>query len=251
MLLLHAGVGDRRLWDGQVEAFAERHRVVRPDSRGFGETPLPGGPFSYVQDVRSLLDRLGIERTAVVANSFGGRIAIDFALAYPERTRALVLASPAVTGWEGSPELDAFDEEEDALLDAGRIDEAVEINLRTWLDGAGRGAAPVTPAARAAIARMQRRAFDIQLRAYSGSPAPAPAGWSDPPAISRLSELTAPALVVSCTYDQPAFRTLAERVGADLPGGEAADLDTGHLPGFERPSEFNELALGFLARAAA
>ncbi|HXV34960.1 MAG TPA: alpha/beta hydrolase [Gaiellaceae bacterium] len=251
ILLLHAGVGDRRLWDGQTGPFADRHRVVRPDLRGFGETPLPGGPFSYVEDVRGLLDHLGIDRAALVANSFGGRVALDFTLAHPERVTALVLAAPAVTGWEGSPQLDAFDEEENTLLDAGRLDEAVELNLRTWLDGHGRAVAPVAPEARAALARMQRHAFDVQLRAYAGSPEPQPTGWSDPPAISRLSEVSAPTLVVSCTHDQPAFRELAGRLVEELPSGEAAVLDTGHVPAFERPEEFNRLALAFLAENAA
>ncbi|MGH3041296.1 MAG: alpha/beta fold hydrolase [Gaiellaceae bacterium] len=68
MLLLHAGVGDRRLWDGQVDAFAERHLVVRPDLRGFGESPLPGCPFSHVEDVRALLDHLGLATAALVGN---------------------------------------------------------------------------------------------------------------------------------------------------------------------------------------
>jgi 3-oxoadipate enol-lactonase len=250
VVLLHAGVGDRRLWDGQLEAFAAGHRAVRPDLRGFGESPLPGGPFSYLDDLRALLDHLGLDRAALVANSFGGRIALDFALAHPERVGALVLAAPAVTGWEGSAELDVFDEQEDALLDAGRVDEAVELNLRTWLDGHGRDAAPVPPEARAALARMQRRAFDVQVRAYEGSPAPKPAGWSDPPAIGRLAEIAVPALVVVCAHDQPAFRALGERLAAELPKAEAAVMDTGHLPAFERPEEFNRLALGFLAGTA-
>jgi 3-oxoadipate enol-lactonase len=185
-----------------------------------------------------------------VANSFGGRIALDLALARPERASALVLAAPAVTGWEGSPELDAFDEEEDALLDGGRIDEAVELNLRTWLDGDGRAAAPVPAAARAALAAMQRRAFDVLLRAYSRSPEPESTGWSDPPAIARLVDIEAPALIVSGTHDQPPFRALGERLAAELPGASAAVLDAGHLPAFERPEEFNRLALGFLGRNA-
>ncbi|HXV96276.1 MAG TPA: alpha/beta hydrolase [Gaiellaceae bacterium] len=246
-MLVHAGVGDRRLWDGQLEALADTHKVVRLDLRGFGDSPLPGGPFSYVDDLRALLDHLALDRVALVANSFGGRIALDFALAHPERVNALVLAAPAVTGWEGSAELDAFDEEEDALLDAGRVDEAVELNLRTWLDGDRRGAAPLRPDLRTALARMQRRAFDVQLQAYAASPTPEATGWSDPPAIGRLAKIAVPTLVVVCEHDQPAFRALGERLAAELPNAEAVLMETGHLPAFERPEEFNRLVLGFLA----
>jgi pimeloyl-ACP methyl ester carboxylesterase len=97
---------------------------------------------------------------------------------------------------------------------------------------------------------MQRRAFAVQLQAYASSPPPEATGWSDPPAIARLAEVGLPTLVVVCEHDQPAFRALAERLATELPNAEAALMETGHLPAFERPEEFNPLVLGFLARAA-
>jgi pimeloyl-ACP methyl ester carboxylesterase len=219
---------------------------VRPDLRGFGASPLPAGPFSFVEDARALLDELGIERAAVVGNSFGGRVAIDLALAHPERISALLLVAPALTGFEGSAALDAFDEAEDALLDAGRVDEAVELNLRTWLDGQGRASAPVARATREHVATMQRRAFEIQLAAYAKSPPPGPAAWSDPPAASRLATVAVPTLVVTGTYDRPEFRSLGERVAAGIPGAKSSVMDTAHLPGIERPEELSRLVLTFL-----
>lgn len=247
VVLLHAGVGDRRLWDAQAEALAERYRVVRPDARGFGETPLPGRPFSYVEDVRALIDHLGLGPVALVGNSFGGKIAIDFALTHPDLVKALVLVAPALGGFEGSPELDAFDEEEEALLDSGRIEEAVELNLRTWLDGSGRGAAPVSPEARERVAGMQRQSFEVMIAAYEGSPEPGPVSWAEPPAATRLGEISVPTLVAGCAYDQPDFRRLAELVAAGIPGAEHVILDTAHLPSVEQPDEVNRHLLGFLA----
>jgi 3-oxoadipate enol-lactonase len=248
---VHAGVGDRRLWDAQVEPFAERHRVVRLDLRGFGESALPGGPFSYVDDVRALLDHLGIERTAVVGNSFGGRVSLDFALLHPQRTAALVLVDSALSGYEGSVALDAFDEEEEALLDDGKLDEAVDLNLRTWLDGPERETAPVSPKVRARVAEMQRSSFETLVRAYDGLPEPGPVAWADPPAATRLAEVSVPTLVVVGKLDQPDFRTISQRLAAEIPGAESAELDAAHLPALERPEEFNRLVLDFLARAAA
>jgi pimeloyl-ACP methyl ester carboxylesterase len=251
VVLVHAGVGDRRLWDGQMEAFSARHHVVRPDMRGFGETPIPGMPFSYVDDLRALLDHLGIVRTAVLGNSFGGRVALDFALLHPERTSALVLVDSALGGHEGSPFLDRFDEEEEALLDGGKLDEAVELNLRTWLDGPERGAAPVTPELRARVAAMQRSSFETLVRAYEGSPEPGPVTWADPPAATRLAEISMPTLVVVGTLDQPDFRAISARLAAEIPDAESAELETAHLPGLERPDEFNRIVLDFLGRVAA
>lgn len=245
-MLLHAGVGDRRLWDGQVEDFARGRLVVRPDLRGFGETPLPGRPFSHVEDVRALLDHLGIERTDLVGNSFGGRVALDLALAHPDRIGALVLVASALTGWEFSEEMEAFDAEEDALLDGGKLDEAVELNVRTWLDGRGRGPAPVPAATRERLAEMQRLAFETIVSAYERSPEPGPTDWPEPEASTRLHDARARTLVVIGAHDLPDFRAIGERLAAEIPGAELAVLDTAHLPALERPVEFNRLVLDFL-----
>jgi len=234
-----------------VGAFAGGRLVVRPDLRGFGESALPDGPFSHVEDVRALLDFLGIDRAAVVGNSFGGRVALDFALAHPERTDALVLIASALSGYEGSAELDAIDEEEDALLDAGKIDEAVELNLRTWLDGYGRDASPVSADARRRVGAMQRRSFETIVAAYERTPPPGPVSWPEPAAATRLHEVAAPTLVVGCSYDHPDFRALAERLGEGIPGAARAVMETGHLPGLEQPEELNRLVLAFVERAAA
>ena len=67
VLLVHAGVADRRMWRGQVPVLARDHRVVAVDLRGFGETPHPSGPFSHVEDLRDVLEELGIERAATSA----------------------------------------------------------------------------------------------------------------------------------------------------------------------------------------
>src|SRR6188472_3294905 len=58
VLLLHAGIGDRRMWDSQVPAFAEHFTVIRFDARGFGETLKPDAPFSSYADAIALLDHL-------------------------------------------------------------------------------------------------------------------------------------------------------------------------------------------------
>jgi 3-oxoadipate enol-lactonase len=250
VVLLHAGVGDRRLWDGQVDALAAHHCVVRPDFRGCGDSPLPGGPFSHVDDIRALLDHLEIDRAALVGNSLGGRVAIDLVLEQPERVWALVPVASALTGYVGSAELDALDEEEEAFLDAGELDEAVELNLRTWLDGLGRAAAPVPAEVRRRVEEMYRRLLEIDLAAYKREPPPGPISWSEPPAMTRLNEIAAPTLVVACTHDQPDFRRIAGLLVDGIPNAEGTDMETAHLPGIERPDELNRVLLDFLSRSS-
>jgi pimeloyl-ACP methyl ester carboxylesterase len=241
---LHAGIGDRRLWDQQVGPFSERHTVVRYDARGFGDSPLPGGPFSYVTDLCALLDHLGIERAAVVGNSLGARTALDFALEHARRVSALVLAGPAPLGPEESRELQDFGEREDALLDDGRIDEAVELNLDLWL-------ASPEPELRRRVGEMQRRAFEVQVAAFEREPEPGPVRWlDDPPAWERLADVSAATLVLVGDEDVSDVLAAAERLAAGIPGARLEVVaGAGHVPGIERPGEFNRIVLEFLAGA--
>src|SRR5829696_5969874 len=88
VLLLHAGLGDRRMWDAQVPGFAEHFTVVRFDARGFGETRKPDVPFSPYADAMELLDHLGISRAHLIGVSMGSQTAIEAAIAAPERVSA-------------------------------------------------------------------------------------------------------------------------------------------------------------------
>lgn len=90
VVLLHAGIGDRRMWDDQISAFAERFTVIRYDARGFGGTIKPPAPFSPYADLISLLDDLGIAQAHLVGVSMGSHTAINAAVAAPERVSALV-----------------------------------------------------------------------------------------------------------------------------------------------------------------
>src|SRR5262245_29806374 len=109
VLLLHSTVCDRRMWDPQVPALvAAGHRVVRCDFRGYGETPMPRQPYDNARDVADLLDSLGIEETAVVGASGGGRVALEFAARWPQRVAALALLNTAWAGQEPSADLAAF-----------------------------------------------------------------------------------------------------------------------------------------------
>jgi 3-oxoadipate enol-lactonase len=224
-----------------VEAFSERYRVVRYDLRGFGDSPLPGGPFSNVTDLSAIFAHFGLERAALVGNSLGGKVALEFALTHPERVPALVLVAPGLGGHEDSPEGTAFDEEEEALLDAGRIEDAVELNLRTWLG-------PVDAPTRERVGAMQRRALEVMVDAFDREPPPAVEWLDDPPAAERLGTLRVRTLVVVGSDDTVDIQAIADRIASEVPEARKVVLEgVKHLPGVERPDEFNRLVLDFLA----
>ena len=251
LLLLHAGVADSRMWDPIRPRLDRERRVLAPDLLGYGASPLPQGEYSDVDELVALLDRESVERTAVVGASFGGRIAIDLALSHPDRVAALVLAAPGLAGWDWSAETRAFGAEEDELLEQGDVDGAVELNVRTWVDGRSRGPDEVDPAVRSLVAVMQRRAFELLLPAYAAEPQPEER-MLEPPAATRLGELAAPTLIVVGDLDMPDFPRIADRIAAEAPNARVVTLNgVAHLPALERPELFGELVLAYLHEVGA
>jgi pimeloyl-ACP methyl ester carboxylesterase len=99
LLLVHGTSSSLHTWDGWVRALSGRRRIVRLDLPGFGLTgPAPDRDYRverYARLLAGFLDRLEIPRADVAGNSLGGRVAVTFALASPERVRKLVLVDPA------------------------------------------------------------------------------------------------------------------------------------------------------------
>ncbi|WP_030318435.1 alpha/beta fold hydrolase [Streptomyces flavochromogenes] len=239
VLLLHSGVCDRRMWDGQFHALAEAgHRVVRCDLRGFGDTPVDAA-HTHADDVRELLDHLGVERAAVVGSSFGGRVALELAVRHPAHVSALALLASGIPGFTPGDELRAWGGREDELLEAGDLDAAVELNVDTWL-GPEAG-----PEVRALVREMQRHAFEVQLAVPEEFHPVTPEVTAD-----DLAGIEVPALVAVGAHDLPDFRAVADDLTRLLPGARRVDLDwAGHLPALERPDETARLLAAFLAEA--
>ena len=239
VVLLHAGVADRRMWDGQWAELTERFRVVRPDLRGFGDTAIPGGTFSYVDDVAELIESLGGEPAALVGASFGGKVALATTASRPDLVRQLVLLCAPYGGVPQTPDVEAFGAREDELLEAGDVDGAVQLNVDTWLGPkAGREA-------RDLVWAMQRRAFDLQMPA-DGLPNPPEPEWPD----VDPSQINQPTLVVSGAHDLEWFGRCAEHLAATMPAARHVELAwAGHLPALEDPAETTRLLLDALSPA--
>jgi 3-oxoadipate enol-lactonase len=247
LVLVHAGVADRRMWDPQWSAFAASHLVVRYDLRGFGESLPPTGPWSQHADLLGLLVELGITRAHLVGASVGAGIAVEAALAQPGAVASLVLAAPggALYG-EATGDLRAVWRDEVDALDRGDLDAAVEVNLRAWVDGLGRPPDAVDPAIRRFVGQMQRDAFELPEWDSDA----APESELEPPAHARLAEIGCPTLIVVGEADQVATREAANRLAADVPDARFVSWpDTAHMLTLERPEQFERLVLDFVAAA--
>lgn len=241
---VHEGICDSRMWEPQWQAWQGSQRLLRLDLPGFGRSPLPVEPYSYAREVIEALEREGFERAALVGGSLGGRVVLEVGAARPELVRALVLVAPGLPGHEWSQGVrDSWAQEEEAF-EAGDLDRAVEVNLRTWVDGPRREPEDVDPQLRRLVGEMQRDAFELQR------------DWVDeeplvPDLAERLGEIAAPTLLVVGEEDQPDLHAIAERLERELPNAHRATIAaTAHVPSLERPRAFDELVLPFLAEAA-
>lgn len=231
VLLIHAGVNDRRSWRQVVDRLSPRHRCVAYDMRGYGDTTYEREDgWTPVADALAVLDAAGLERPVIVACSMGGQAAIDLALAHPARVGALLLIGTAIRGapypdlTEGpTAELNALAEAAEA---AGDLEEVGRLDAWMWLDGPSAPEGRVTGPVRDLFLEMNARA----LRAEDpGDQGEVPSAWP------RLGELAVPTVILLGRLDAEDIRVVDELAAPLIPGARLVHLDdvahVSHLEG--------------------
>ena len=250
VVLLHAGVCDRRGFEELAVRLARAGmRVIAYDRRGFGETPLAVGASSDLADLEAVLDACGEDAVWLCGSSKGGGLALDAALAFPDRLAGLVLLAPAVDG-APSPSLEDLDPATAAIAvrleEATRAGDPAEVNrleLLLWLDGPsgpeGRVGGRARDLAREMNAAILANGVDEDAGGSAGDVWGALERVSTPTWIA-WGELDVPFLVDRC-------RLLAERLpvvrqAVSIPG-------TAHLPYLEQPDAVARLVAGAVTGA--
>ncbi|MEQ1574203.1 MAG: alpha/beta fold hydrolase [Vicinamibacterales bacterium] len=237
IVLVHGFSFDSRMWDGQVAAWSQHHQVIRYDMRGFGRSSAVDTPYAHAEDLMRLIHSLGVPRATVVGLSLGGGVAINFALAYPQAVRALVLADPTLGGVVRSP-------------DSIAVATAVQDTARNVGLDAGRALWLLSPLFAPAMARPDAAAtLRMMVNAYSG--------WHwlnddpdvalNPPPCTRLGEIHAPTLVIVGEQDVPDFHDIRRALEHGIQGATSLVMaGSGHVPNLEVPDRFNAAVLDFL-----
>lgn len=230
-IVLFEGMGgDLPGWRRNVPHLAAELRVVAWDLRGNGASSEPSGPVTmatFVEDATALLDELGIERAHLYGQSFGGMVALELAIAHPDRVQTLILAATHAGGPSVVPATRVtFPKTEPwrSLYAPGFPEAHPEHVAEDLRVGA---AQPHHPQGR-------RRQWEA-MQAYDVA--------------DRLGEIAAPTLVLHGTLDTVVDVANARLLAERIPGAELRLLTgAGHLYHSERADEADTAVLGFVAR---
>jgi 3-oxoadipate enol-lactonase len=248
VLLVHAFPTSHGLWEHQIAALGQKYRLIRPDLRGFGQSPVPEPPYSmegFADDLRHLLDRLQIERVNYVGISMGGMIGQVFTLAYPERVHSLALCMTTSEVPEDTPPGDdpayaicarLFRRATERAETEG-MEPIVAMCLDRWF----------TPGfqASAAAQRVGEIVRNNTPKGYRGG-VEAMAKFN---ATSRLGEIAVPTLVMPGAQDQGTPVRCSEVIAAGIPDSQLVVIDNArHIAIVEQPEACNRHLLDHLNR---
>ncbi|MCT4357646.1 alpha/beta hydrolase [Streptomyces sp. Je 1-79] len=221
-VMVHSGIAHSQMWTPLMRALEDEMYGISYDCRCFGEsTTTLDGEFSDIDDLGHVLDAYGLESTYLVGESRGARLAIDFALAHPERVRGLFLLAPDISGYDTPvtdaerPLFEAVEAAEEAwdtaeAADTARaVEELIAHEVRLFVDGPGRAPAPGRDAVREAVADMLRLNYTQQKDT--------PDFVKAEPAAERLEKLDLPVRVLVGDEDTAGMRAMAEEIERACP----------------------------------
>ena len=246
LVMIHAGIADCRMWDHEFTALADSCQTLRFDMRGYGRSLPAAGEFNIQDDLEALLAELDLPAPFILMGcSMGGGLALEFALAQPERVSALILVGSDPRGFEGDAAWpDDLIAQSEAAFEQGKVDEVAELGMRIWFDGVGRSRDDVDPGIRAKAFDMARQVAEHELSGIGEHKRKT----AEVPPAQRLTELTMPALVIIGENDLPYLHQAADYMAEQLPRARKLILpNAAHLPNMEHPALFEASIREFLA----
>jgi 3-oxoadipate enol-lactonase len=234
VVLLHDGIADSAVWDDVWPTFCKQFHTIRYDRRGYGRSPAATTWYSETEDLATLLRARKIRRAILVGSSHGGELSIDFTLQYPNVVKELVLVGAVVSGF---PYTDHF-------LNRGMANSApfekndVAKGLSNW----SKDRYLLAPGHEAA----QKRLLAI-LTANPQDMTHADYARPTRPALSRLSEIRVPTLILVGDADIPDVHAHAGAIESGIGGSKRVIIsEAGHLMYLEKPEEFSRAAILFI-----
>jgi len=252
LLFVHEFAGDARSWRLQVEHFARRYRCITYDARGYPPSDVPESVERYSQerardDVRAVLDALGIAEAHVVGLSMGAFATLHLGMAYPERVRSLTVAG---CGYGAHPGLEASFRAE-SLANAELLRTR---GTAAFADVYGHGPARVQlqrkdPARFAEFLEMLCEHSAVgSANTMAGYQARRPSLYR---LTGQLRSIAAPVLILAGDEDEPLLEVSLLLKRCIARSGLAMLPRSGHALNLEEPALFNQLLDDFLRRVEA
>lgn len=241
VVLLHGFTADSRTWLPVAGILSEDYRVIAPDLRGHGATSAPEDLDSYTietfaDDVKALLDHLGVDVCAMAGCSFGGMVALQFATTWPEMVAALVLSDTSAAFEH--PDYDEAYGRREALI-------ATQTDIVDRFGTAELGKRAARDVQDEFLARGIRKRFARLSRdGYLGAAKVRRERTNLLPVLA--GRLSMPVMVA--IGDEDPVRSASEVMLRELPGARALTFrDTGHGVPARRPEAYAREVLGFFA----
>jgi len=246
IVFVHEFAGDYRTWEPQVRYFSRRYRCITYNARGYPPSDVPADVERYSQqrardDIRSVLDALGIQRAHILGNSMGGFASLHFGIAHSDRALSCVVAG---CGYGAHPAQCAQFQAQSRALAKTMIEEGMAKVAATYGHGP----------ARLQLQAKDPRAFAEFIRNFSEHSAQGSANTmlgyqARRPSLydltAEMARIEAPVLIVAGDEDDPTLEPslLMKRA---IPGAALAILPaSGHMTNLEEPALFNRLLEDF------
>ncbi len=238
VVLIHDGVINSASFDDMWPILCKDFRVVRYDRRGYGRSPAAKAPYSPQEDLAAVMRAANMERASLVGFSFGGGLAVSYAIEHPEQVDRLVISGASLNGFRVSKNFTGSITRIMLPMVIGNMDAVIaNASKATWI------MAPGNDAARAKIAALIK-ASPQDLRHQMKDPIK---GW--PSDLPRMPGLKVPTLIMTGDHDIADNQAQAGAAQVLIPGSRRIVVeDAGHLMQMERPKEVAELIADFVRK---
>ncbi|WP_295668853.1 alpha/beta fold hydrolase [uncultured Mucilaginibacter sp.] len=242
VVLIHGHPFDHTMWYPQVVALSDTYKVVTPDLRGYGKSPLPSPGKTkfedYATDMLHLLDYLEIGRFHLAGLSMGGQIIMEMFRQAPDRIRSLIFA-------------DTFASLDTPEVKQGRYDAADRLE-REGMDTYANEVIYKMMKPEHVKSMPEAAGFVIKMMKATSPAGAATALRARAERIDYLSDvfpkIKIPTLIIVGRQDEFTPVAMAETMQQNLQNGILVVIDdAGHMPNLEHPDEFNQVVLEFLA----
>jgi pimeloyl-ACP methyl ester carboxylesterase len=243
IVFIHGGFCDGRIWDDQFHIFAVDHKDIRYDLRGYGKSALPiqKEHYKHHEDLKALLDHLGIPKAHICGQSLGGAIAVDFVLSYPEMCSSLIVLGPWIFGYHSPSSkelLSRMDKTSLIFREKGKM-AAIEhfyndpIMMKTYKDPN-------------IVLRVKELASDYSFWHFENED---PVSSVDPPAIEQIGKINIPTMIITADNDLEPCKEIADLLALEIPNSQKVIIkDAGHDINVNKPSDFNKIVLDFIRK---